>query len=158
MSISSLHTVCGCKNFSFVNVTLHVQKKNSGLVWDTDTFVCENNTDWTKYVGVSSDGGSSMSGCYGRLQPLIRRKEPDALWTHRIIHRKGLVTQHLSPPRNLVLESVLNVVNLISCMQSQHLWFHTVLHFLRFHKFLPNVIVTIKSFVPAISTVRSAIS
>ena len=46
----------------------------------------------------------------------------------------------------------------ISCTHSQRLQFHTVLHLLRFHKFRPNVIVTINSFVPAIPTVRSAIS
>jgi len=157
MSISFFHTICGCKNFYFVNVHLHVQK-NAGLVWDTDTFLCENNTDCTKCVAVSTDGGRSMSGCCGGLQALIRRKDPDALWTNRIIHREGLVTKHLSPPRNLVLENVLKVVNFISCTQSQRLQFHTVLYFLRFHKFWPNVIVTINSFVPAISTVRSAIS
>jgi len=46
----------------------------------------------------------------------------------------------------------------ISCTHSQRLQFHTVLHLLCFHKFWPNVIVTINSFVPAIPTVRSAIS
>jgi hypothetical protein len=146
-----------CKNFSFVKLSLHVQK-NSGLVWDTDTFICEKNTDWTKCVGVSTDSGRSVSGCYGGLQAPIRRKEPDALWTHLIIHREGLVTKHLSPSGNLVLESVLKVANFISCMQIQRLWFHTVLHLLWFHKFWSKVIVIINNLVPAISTVCSAMS
>jgi len=77
--------------------------------------VCEKNTDLTKCVGVSTDGGRSMSCCYGGLQALIQRKESDATWTNRIIHRKGLVKIQLRPPKNIALEIVLNDVNIISC-------------------------------------------
>ncbi|XP_025421559.1 zinc finger BED domain-containing protein 5-like [Sipha flava] len=52
-----------------------------------NNFMSENMLDWTKYVGVCTDGDHSMSGNYGRLQTLIRSKAPDALWTHDIIHR-----------------------------------------------------------------------
>jgi len=75
--------------------------------------MCEDNLDWTKCVGVSTDGGRSIYGCYGGLQALMRRKVPDALWTHCIIHREGLASKHLSPPRNVVLEIVSKVVNFI---------------------------------------------
>ncbi|XP_075070632.1 protein FAM200A-like isoform X2 [Mixophyes fleayi] len=78
-----------------------------------DTFMSENNLDWTECVGVCTDGGRSMSGCYGRLQALIRSKAPDALWTHCIIHREALASEQLSPPLNAVMESVLKVVNFI---------------------------------------------
>ncbi|XP_075048007.1 zinc finger BED domain-containing protein 5-like [Mixophyes fleayi] len=78
-----------------------------------DTFMSENNLDWTKCFGVCTDGGRSMSGCYGGLQALIRSKAPDALWTHCIIHREVLASKQLSPPLNAVMESVLKVVNFI---------------------------------------------
>ncbi|XP_075042389.1 SCAN domain-containing protein 3-like [Mixophyes fleayi] len=78
-----------------------------------DTFMSENNLDWTKCFGVCTDGGRSMSGCYGGLQALIRSKAPDALWTHCIIHREALASKQLSPPLNAVMESVLKVVNFI---------------------------------------------
>ncbi|XP_068129400.1 zinc finger BED domain-containing protein 5-like [Hyperolius riggenbachi] len=35
-----------------------------------DTFMSDNNLDWTKCVGVCTDGGRSMSGCYVGLQAL----------------------------------------------------------------------------------------
>jgi hypothetical protein len=78
--------------------------------------MCENNLYWTKCVGVSTDGGRSMSDGYGGLQALVRRKAPDALWTHRIIHREGLTENQLSPPRSLFLESKLKVVNYIKIL------------------------------------------
>ncbi|XP_063813110.1 SCAN domain-containing protein 3-like [Pseudophryne corroboree] len=78
-----------------------------------DTFMSENQLDWTKCFGVCTDGGRSMSGCYGGLQALIRSKAADALWTHCIIHREALASKHLSPPLNAVMESVLKVVNFI---------------------------------------------
>ena len=156
LSISFLHTVCGCKNFSFVNVHLHVQK-NAGLVWDTDTFVCENNTDytvrwrqyrrWALYVLLFW----RTAGTHTKKRPWCALDTP-----HNSQGRP--CDKALESSTELVLEIVLIVVNFISCTQSQHLWFHTVLYFLRFHKFWPNVIVSINNFVPAISTVRSAIS
>ena len=78
-----------------------------------DTFISENNLEWTKCVGVCTDGARSMSGCYGGLQALIRSKAPDALWTHCVIHREALASKYLSPTLNQVLEYVVNVVNFI---------------------------------------------
>ena len=78
-----------------------------------DTFISENNLEWTKCVGVCTDGARSMSGCYGGLQALIRSKAPDALWTHCVIHREALASKYLSPTLNQILEYVVNVVNFI---------------------------------------------
>jgi hypothetical protein len=64
----------------------------------------ENMLDWTKCVGVCTDGDRSMSGNYGGLQSLIGSKAPDALWTHCIIHRETLAAKYLSPALNQVLE------------------------------------------------------
>ncbi|XP_076314948.1 protein FAM200A-like [Tachypleus tridentatus] len=75
------------------------------------TFMHENNLDWGKCVGICTDGGRSMSSCYGGLQVLTRSKTLDALLTHWKIHREALASKHLSLPPNLVLESVLKVVN-----------------------------------------------
>lgn len=76
-------------------------------------FMVENNLDWTKCVGVCTDGGRSMSGCYGGLQALIRNKAPDSVWTHCIIHKEALASKYISPPLNIVLERVVNIVNYI---------------------------------------------
>ncbi|XP_067131393.1 zinc finger BED domain-containing protein 5-like [Centruroides vittatus] len=76
-------------------------------------FMVENNLEWTKCVGVCTDGGRSMSGSYGGLQALIRNKAPDSVWTHCIIHREALASKYMSPPLNIVLERVVNIVNYI---------------------------------------------
>lgn len=78
-----------------------------------NSFMLENNINWTNCVGVCTDGARSMSGRYNGLQALIRGKAPDALWTHCIIHREVLASKHLSPVLNLVMECVINVVNFI---------------------------------------------
>ncbi|XP_076329948.1 uncharacterized protein LOC143235595 [Tachypleus tridentatus] len=69
-----------------------------------DIFVCENNLDWTKCIDVYTDGGRSISGCYGDLQTLTQSKALDVLWTQCIIHRRALASKHLRPPLNLVLK------------------------------------------------------
>ena len=56
-----------------------------------DTFICENNLDWTKCIGVHADSGHSTSSWYGGLHALIQGKAPDALWNPCIIHREALV-------------------------------------------------------------------
>ncbi|XP_075454497.1 protein FAM200A-like [Ascaphus truei] len=87
--------------------------KAQDLIEILDTFIVENNLEWTKCVGVCTDGGRSMSGRYGGLQALIRKKGPYSMWTHCIIHREELASKYLSPPLNMVLERVVNVVNFI---------------------------------------------
>ncbi|XP_076356887.1 zinc finger MYM-type protein 6-like [Tachypleus tridentatus] len=69
-----------------------------------DIFMCENNLDWTKCIGVCTDGGHSISGCYGGLPALIRSKALDVLYTHCITNRETLESNHLSSSLNLVLE------------------------------------------------------
>jgi len=76
-----------------------------------DNFMSENSVDWTKCVGVCTDGTRSMSGCYGGLQALIQNEANDALWTHCIIHGEALASKYLSPELNQVLECVVYVVN-----------------------------------------------
>ncbi|XP_075034451.1 zinc finger BED domain-containing protein 5-like [Mixophyes fleayi] len=73
--------------------------------------------------GVCTDGGRSMSGCYGGLQALIRSIAPDTLWTHCIIHREVLASKQLSPPLNAVMESVLKVVNFIKTRPQKERFF-----------------------------------
>lgn len=79
----------------------------------TDTFMTENRIDWSRCVGVCTDGCRSMSGQYGGLQALIREKAPAARWTHCLIHREALASQEVSPDLNEVLETIMSVVNYI---------------------------------------------
>ncbi|XP_078534013.1 SCAN domain-containing protein 3-like [Lissotriton helveticus] len=61
-----------------------------------DDFMQQNQIDWERCVGVCTDGGRSMAGCYQGLQARIRSKAPNAVWTHCIIHREALAAGNLS--------------------------------------------------------------
>ncbi|GBM20233.1 Zinc finger BED domain-containing protein 5 [Araneus ventricosus] len=50
---------------------------------------CENEIDWTKCCGVSTDGGKSMSGCYKGLRGRIKIVAPHVTWSHCCIHRQS---------------------------------------------------------------------
>ncbi|CAH0402530.1 unnamed protein product [Chilo suppressalis] len=78
-----------------------------------DKFFTENCLDWKKCIGVCTDGARSMSGKCGGLQALIRKKTPNAMWTHSIIHREALASKSMSSELNQVLECVISVVNYI---------------------------------------------
>ncbi|XP_074036235.1 protein FAM200B-like [Leptinotarsa decemlineata] len=54
-----------------------------------------------------------MSGKYGGIQALIRKKAPNAMWTHCIIHREALASKSMSFELNQVLECVISAVNYI---------------------------------------------
>nr|XP_023021166.1 zinc finger MYM-type protein 6-like [Leptinotarsa decemlineata] len=69
-----------------------------------DKFITENGLNWGKCIGVCTDGARSMSGKYGGIQALIRKKAPNAMWTHCIIHREALASKSMSFELNQVLE------------------------------------------------------
>ncbi|XP_078503445.1 zinc finger BED domain-containing protein 5-like [Lissotriton helveticus] len=76
-----------------------------------DDFMQQNQIDWERCVGVCTDGGRSMAGCYQGLQAHIRSKVPNAVWTHCIINREALVAGNLSEELHGVLKIVIKVVN-----------------------------------------------
>ncbi|XP_045483145.1 zinc finger BED domain-containing protein 5-like [Harmonia axyridis] len=78
-----------------------------------DKFIAESGLDWEKCIGVCTDGARSMSGRYGGVQALIRKKAPNAMWTHCIIHREALASKSMSSELNQVLECVIGAVNYI---------------------------------------------
>ncbi|XP_078537946.1 zinc finger BED domain-containing protein 5-like [Lissotriton helveticus] len=76
-----------------------------------DDFMQQNQIDWERCVGVCTDGGRSMAGCYQGLQARIRSKAPNAVWTHCIIHREALAAGNLSEELHGILKIVIKVVN-----------------------------------------------
>ncbi|XP_069063747.1 zinc finger BED domain-containing protein 5-like [Pleurodeles waltl] len=78
-----------------------------------DDFMVQNQIDWERCVGVCTDGGRSMAGCYQGLQARIRSKAPNAIWTHCIIHREALAAGNLSEELHNILKIVTKVINFI---------------------------------------------
>lgn len=54
-----------------------------------------------------------MSGYKTGLQALIKRKTPDVLWTHCMLHRAALVSKNMSEELNYIFTKVTKVVNYI---------------------------------------------
>ncbi|KAJ1142762.1 hypothetical protein NDU88_009075 [Pleurodeles waltl] len=78
-----------------------------------DDFMVQNQIDWERCVGVCTDGGHSMAGCYQGLLARIRSKAPNAVWTHCIIHREALTAGNLSEELHNILKIVTKVINFI---------------------------------------------
>ncbi|GFT22416.1 SCAN domain-containing protein 3 [Trichonephila clavipes] len=54
-----------------------------------------------------------MSGRFKSKQALVKQKSPLCIWTHCIIHREVLASKEMSPGLNIVLMTVVTVVNYI---------------------------------------------
>jgi hypothetical protein len=121
LQLDDAHLICYVRFIDSNNIVENVlfckritaSAKVQDLFEILDTFISENSLEWTKWVGVCTDGARSMSGCYGGLQTLIRNKAPETLWTHCVIHKEALTSKYLSPVLNHVLEYAVNVVSFI---------------------------------------------
>ncbi|XP_069059533.1 zinc finger BED domain-containing protein 5-like [Pleurodeles waltl] len=77
-------------------------------------FMVQNQIDWERCVGVCTDGGRSMAGCYQGLQACIRSKALNAVRTHCIIHREALAAAgNLSEELHNILKLVNKVIHFI---------------------------------------------
>ncbi|GFV59549.1 putative transposable element [Trichonephila clavipes] len=50
-------------------------------------------------------------GSFKSIQALVKQKSPLCIWTHCMIHREALASKERSPGLNIVLTTVVNVVN-----------------------------------------------
>ncbi|KAL4153935.1 hypothetical protein QTP88_001768 [Uroleucon formosanum] len=97
-------------------------------------------------LSVCTDGCPSMIGHLTGFLALIKKENPDIIFTHCFIHREALVAKSLMPELNEVLQTVVKMVNFIkskplksrlfnqlcSAMDSEHtqLLFHTEVRWL----------------------------
>ncbi|GFV94795.1 SCAN domain-containing protein 3 [Trichonephila clavipes] len=78
-----------------------------------NNFINEANIEWKNYVGICTDGARTMSGRFKSIQALVKQKSPLCIWTHCMIHREALASKEISPGLNIVLMTVMTVVNYI---------------------------------------------
>ncbi|GFW65489.1 protein FAM200B [Trichonephila clavipes] len=69
--------------------------------------------EWKNCVGICTDGARIMSGRFKSIQALVKQKTPLCIWTHCMIHREALASKEISPGLNIVLMTVVTVVNYI---------------------------------------------
>ncbi|GFX05117.1 zinc finger MYM-type protein 6 [Trichonephila clavipes] len=79
-----------------------------------NNFINEANIEWKNCVGICTDGARIMSGRFKSIQALVKQKKtPLCIWTHCMIHREALASKEISPGLNIVLMTVVTVVNYI---------------------------------------------
>ncbi|GFX56512.1 zinc finger MYM-type protein 6 [Trichonephila clavipes] len=78
-----------------------------------NNFINEANIEWKNCVGICTDGARTMSGRFKSIQALVKQKSPLCIWTHCMIHREPLASKEISPGLNIVLMTVMTVVNYI---------------------------------------------
>ncbi|GFX30976.1 SCAN domain-containing protein 3 [Trichonephila clavipes] len=69
--------------------------------------------EWKNCVGICTDGARTMSERFKSIQALVKQKSPLCIWTHCMIHREALASKEISPGLNIVLMTVVIVVNYI---------------------------------------------
>ncbi|GFW65252.1 SCAN domain-containing protein 3 [Trichonephila clavipes] len=78
-----------------------------------NNFINEANIEWKNCVGIGTDGARIMSGRFKSIQVLVKQGTPLCIWTHCMIHREALASKEISPGLNIVLMTVVTVVNYI---------------------------------------------
>ncbi|GFT41415.1 protein FAM200A [Trichonephila clavipes] len=80
-----------------------------------NNFINEAKIEWENCVGMCADGARTMCGRFKctSIQALVKQKYPLCIWTHCMIYREALVSKEMSPGLNIVLMTVVTVVNYI---------------------------------------------
>ena len=62
-----------------------------------DDFITQNDLDWTRCVGICTDGATAMTGKHRGLIVRVRAVAPLATATHCCIHREQLAVKRMPP-------------------------------------------------------------
>ncbi|XP_067306923.1 protein FAM200A-like [Pseudorasbora parva] len=85
-----------------------------------DEYIDLNGLDWSRCVGVCTDGAAAMTRKNSGVTALIKQKAPNAAFTHCMLHREALVAKRLDDELNLVLQDIIHVVNFIKECPFEH--------------------------------------
>uniref|UniRef100_A0A3Q1GVI7 C2H2-type domain-containing protein n=1 Tax=Acanthochromis polyacanthus TaxID=80966 RepID=A0A3Q1GVI7_9TELE len=78
-----------------------------------DAFVTENGLDWSKCVGLCTDGARAMTGRHSDVAARVREVAAQMRWTHCSIHREALAIKRMLDNLKSVLDSAVKSVNFI---------------------------------------------
>ena len=85
-----------------------------------DDYIESNGLDWTRCVGVCSDGAAAMTGKRSGVTAFIKQKAPQVVATHCMLHREALVAKRMDDKLNQVLQDVVQIVNFIKARPMKH--------------------------------------
>ena len=76
-----------------------------------DRYFDENDIMWNNCIGLCTDGARSVSRHKAGLQVLSKKKTPDVLWRHCMLHRAALVSQNIWEELNNAFTKAMKVIN-----------------------------------------------
>ncbi|KAL2102327.1 hypothetical protein ACEWY4_001495 [Coilia grayii] len=85
-----------------------------------DNYIRSNGLDWSRCVGVCSDGAAAMTGRNSGVPALIKQNAPHAVFTHCMLHREALVAKRIDDELNQVLQDTIQAVNFIKTRPLKH--------------------------------------
>jgi hypothetical protein len=77
-------------------------------------FLTSSGIQWSKCVGISTDGARAMSGRLTGLIARIRENNPSVAWHHCCIHRESLATKKTPEELKKVLNESVKIANFIN--------------------------------------------
>ncbi|XP_041849953.1 zinc finger BED domain-containing protein 5-like [Melanotaenia boesemani] len=76
-------------------------------------FIVKNNLDWSRCVGICTDGATAMTGKQKGLVARVQAVAPAAAATHCCIHREQLAAKKMPQSLKSVLDESVKIVNMI---------------------------------------------
>ena len=83
------------------------------IFYTVDTYIRSKGLDWYKCIGIRTNGTRAMCGRYSSAVTRILERNANASWTHSNLHRKALVSKHISDDFKSVLKTSVKIVNFI---------------------------------------------
>lgn len=78
-----------------------------------DNYFSTASLSWQSCLSVCTDGCPAMVGHLKGFLALVKKENPDIIFTHCFLHREALVAKSLVPELNDVLQTVIKMVNFI---------------------------------------------
>ncbi|GBP31268.1 Zinc finger BED domain-containing protein 5 [Eumeta japonica] len=92
---------------------LSIRTTGEDIFHMVDSFLKENQWDWSKCVGICTDGARAMTGRFSGLVKRIQDIAPEAKWTHGGIHREALACKKNPASLDITLKNAVKIVNLM---------------------------------------------
>uniref|UniRef100_A0A452GFY1 DUF4371 domain-containing protein n=1 Tax=Gopherus agassizii TaxID=38772 RepID=A0A452GFY1_9SAUR len=92
----------------------------------TNAYFQEKEIDWSRCLGICTDGATSMTGKYTGFVVQTKKVASKVSWTHCSIHRQALTTKRVPEGLKEVLDNAVKMVNFIKSRPTNSRIFHVL--------------------------------